>query len=189
MTVRRRLLVVTLVVLCGLGSAGCGAWHPKLGSPRLHLTVAGGCPADVTGYATVANPHGGSPTRLVPPGPDAVLVCRYAPYLPPGTHRWRSRPYREVKAGASAARRIAAAADRIRSRPPPHGPIDCPADVGSATIIAFAYPGGAGAALRWQDSGCQQVDNGNLAAFQMNDGFDAFQQAVDAVAPHGREEG
>jgi hypothetical protein len=50
--------------------------------------------------------------------------------------------------------------------------------------------GGGQAALRWDDSGCQEVDNGNLATFQTNSGFGAFQSAVDAVAaPRSRFEG
>jgi hypothetical protein len=51
------------------------------------------------------------------------------------------------------------------------------------TLLGFSYRGGGQAALRWGDSGCQEVDNGNLAAFQMNSGFGVFQSAVDAVAP------
>ncbi len=50
------------------------------------------------------------------------------------------------------------------------------------TLLGFSYRAGGQAALRWDDSGCEAVDNGNLAAFQMNSGFGAFQSAVDAVA-------
>jgi hypothetical protein len=52
------------------------------------------------------------------------------------------------------------------------------------TLLGFSYRGGEQVALRWDDSGCEEVDNGNLAAFQLNSGFGAFQSAVDAVAAH-----
>lgn len=90
--------------------------------------------------------------------------------------------YRQVRLGAAPASAIASAADSIRSGPPPSGPIDCPAGTWSVTVLGFSYRGGGQAALRWDDSGCQEVDNGNLAVFQMNSGFGVFQSAVDAVA-------
>jgi hypothetical protein len=89
--------------------------------------------------------------------------------------------YRQVVLPAAQAAAIASAADSIKSEPP-SGPIDCPAGVFSMTALGFSYRGGTHAALSWEDSGCQEVDNGNLAAFQMNSGFAAFQSAVDAVA-------
>jgi hypothetical protein len=46
-------------------------WHPGFGSNRVKLTVAGGCP-HLHRFDTVANPQGGSPTRLVPLDPDSV---------------------------------------------------------------------------------------------------------------------
>jgi hypothetical protein len=91
--------------------------------------------------------------------------------------------YRQVLLAAAPAAAIASAADSIKSEPPPSGPIDCPAGIFSITTLGFSYRGGNQAALSWDDSGCQEVDNGNLAAFQMNSGFAAFQSAVDAVAP------
>jgi hypothetical protein len=90
--------------------------------------------------------------------------------------------YRQVRLGAAPASAIASTADSIRSGTPPSGPIDCPASIISVTLLGFSYRVGEPAALRWDDSGCQEIDNGNLAAFQMNSGFGAFQSAVDAVA-------
>ncbi len=98
--------------------------------------------------------------------------------------------YRQVLLGPASASAIASAADSIRSEPPPSGPISCPDAVGSVTLIGLSYRGGGQAALRWQDSGCEEVDNGNLAAFQWNPGFGTLQSAVDAVAaPQNRAEG
>jgi hypothetical protein len=127
---------------------------------------------------TVANRGGDSGTRLVPSQyPRAVLICRYGPGQP-----GLMVLYRQVRLGAEPASAIASAADSIRSGPPPSGPIDCPAGTFSVTVLGFSYPGGGQAALRWDDSGCEEVDDGNLSAFQMNSGFGAFQSAVDAVA-------
>ncbi len=160
-------------------------WHPGFGSNRVELSVAGGCPQPHL-FDTVANPQGGSPVRLVPLGPSTVLICRYGPKAAtPGA----SDLYRQFRGDTTEAGRIAVAADEIRSSAPPSGPISCPAAVESATLLAFAYPDGAQAALEWHDSGCEELDNGNLAAFQMNDGFSAFQRAVDAVAPPQQLEG
>lgn len=155
-------------------------WHPGFGPNRLAIQMNRGCPDPLPSFDTVANRGGGSATQLVPPHPLAVLICRYGP-------RQRESSailYRQVRLGAAPASAIASAADSIKSGPPPSGPIDCPASIISVTLLGFSYRGGGQAALRWEDSGCQEMDNGNLAAFQMNSGFGAFQSAVDAVAAH-----
>lgn len=155
-------------------------WHPGFGPNRLAIHVNRGCPDPLPSFGTVANRGGGSATQLVPPRPLAVLICRYGP-------RQRESSgvlYRQVRLGAASASAIASTADSIKSGPPPSGPIHCPASILSVTLLGFSYRGGGQAALRWDDSGCQEIDNGNLAAFHMNSGFGAFQSTVDAVAPH-----
>jgi hypothetical protein len=91
--------------------------------------------------------------------------------------------YRQVLLAAGPAAAIASAADAIESEPPPSGSISCPSDIFSVTTLGFSYRGGNQAALAWGDSGCEVVDNGNLAAFQLNPGFAAFQHAVNIIAP------
>ena len=187
--VRLACAIATLVVVGGgiwawqaLQHPG---WHPGFGSPRLAMRVSRGCPDRVPSLDTVANGGGGSGTLLVPSHPLAGLICGYGP-----GHRTTAVLYRQVLLGAAPASAITSAADSIQSEPPPSGPIDCPAGTFSVTLLGFAYRGGEQAALRWDDSGCQEVDNGNLAAFQMNSGFGAFQSAVDAVAaPQSHVEG
>ena len=187
---RRPWLAVVLAVIAVVGSVAAwrlsqpAGWHPGFGSARVKLTVAGGCPL-LHRFHTVT-PQGGSPTRLVPLDPDAVLICRYGPEpAAPAT----SGLYRSVRGDAATANRIARAADEIHSAPPPNGPISCPDLVASDTLLAFAYPDGNYATLEWQDSGCEMVDNGNLAAFQWNHGFSAFGSAVVAFAPSRQFEG
>ncbi len=155
-------------------------WHPGFGPNRLTIQVNRGCPDPLPSFDTVDNRGGGSATQLVPRHPLAVLICRYGP-------RQREASgvlYRQVRLGAAPASAIASTADSIKSGPTPSDPIHCPAGIFSVTLLGFSYRGGEQVALRWEDSGCQEVDNGNLAAFQMNSGFGAFQSAVDAVAPH-----
>ncbi len=160
-------------------------WHPGFGSHRLAIQVSRGCPDPLPSFDTVANSGGGSGTRLVPLHPLAALICRYG-----SGQAGSAILYRQVVLGAASASAIASAADSIRSGPPPTGSINCPAAIFSVTLLGFSYRGGGQAALRWDDSGCQEVDNGNLAVFQMNSGFGAFQSAVDAAAaPRTRSEG
>jgi hypothetical protein len=136
-----------------------------------------GCPHHLPYIDTVANRGGGSATQLVPSHPLAALICRYGPRRPGSMVL-----YRQVLLGAAPAAAIASAADSIRTASPSSAPRECGAAIFSMTVLGFSYRGGGRAALRWDDSGCQEVDNGNLAAFQLNSGFEAFQSAVDAVA-------
>ena len=161
-------------------------WHPGFGTRRLAIHVSQGCPDPLPSLDTVANPGDGSASVLVPPHPVAALVCRYGPGQPGSSVAL----YRQVRLGPAPASALASTIDSIRSEPPPSGPISCPDAISSETLLGFSYRGSGQAALRWQDSGCEEVDNGNLAAFQWNPGFGTFQSAVDAVAaPQNRAEG
>jgi hypothetical protein len=161
-------------------------WHPGFGSHRLAIHVSWGCPDPLPSFDTVANRGGGAASALVPRHPVAALICRYGPGQPGSSIAL----YRQVRLGPAPASAIASAADSIRSEPPPSGPVSCPDAISSVTLLGFSYRGGGHAALRWQDSGCEEVDNSNLAAFQWNSGFGTFQSVVDAVAaPRNRAEG
>ena len=174
--------VIAVLVLAGGGILVWRAlhppgWHPGFGPHRLAMQVSRRCPDHLPYVDTVVNSGGGSPTQLVPPHPVAARICRYGP-----GRRGFMVLYRQVLLPAAPAAALASAADSIKSEAP-SGAIDCPAGVFSMTALGFSYQGGNQAALSWDDSGCEEVDNGNLAAFQMNSGFAAFQSAVDAVAP------
>ena len=59
-------------------------------------------------------------------------------------------------------------------------------DTGSVTILVFHYPESGSVDLRWNDDGCQTLDNGRLGARQAGSpSFDAFQTAVTAAVEPG----
>jgi hypothetical protein len=129
------------------------------GRHPVRVTVAGGCPAADRGVTGVTNPGAGLTRRLLPPGPPAAgLRCRYDGI---NGHPWRLVASQRLTAPAArqAARSMAA-------RPLSHtdgGSVACPADDGSAEVLALAYPGRPGIDLWIKLNGCGGVSNGHIA--------------------------
>jgi hypothetical protein len=128
------------------------------GDHPVRVTVAGGCPAADRGVTGVSNPGAGLTRRLLPPEqPTAGLRCRYDGL---NGHPWRLVATQRLTAPAArqAARSMAA-------RPLSHadgGAVNCPADDGSAEVLALAYPGQPDVDLWIKLGGCGGVSNGYI---------------------------
>lgn len=168
-------------ILATRGSSA-GTWF-RPGSPRLEVSVAGGCPGSVAGYADVVNTFPGPP--LVPAGPTGGLICRYGPgvglgpngdghaLLVSGTRldQGQAQELANVIRDLNLAAAVGVAA--------------CPADFGSVALLGFAYLGRDDVGLWYRTSGCQTLDNGRIGAFE--DGnpsfYDAFASVIDRLSP------
>ncbi|HEY6501888.1 MAG TPA: hypothetical protein VIZ20_20845, partial [Streptosporangiaceae bacterium] len=128
------------------------------GTHPLRVTVAGGCPPADKGVTGVSNPGAGLTRRLLPPGqPTAGLRCRYDGL---NGHPWRLVATQRLT--APAARQ---AARSMAGRPLSHtdgGAVNCPADDGSAEVLALAYFGHPGIDLWIKLNGCSGVSNGHI---------------------------
>ena len=150
-------------------------WHVSR-SPKLRVDVAAGCPASVSAYQDVVNTFPGPP--LVPPGPDAGLICRYVG--PPGP-RQLARQTRLDEAQAQ----VLAEAVRSLSLRPPAGVAMCPADFDTNALIGFSYLGRPDVGLWYHASGCQSLDNGRIGSFETaNPSFyNGFLVTIDRFSP------
>jgi hypothetical protein len=130
------------------------------GAHPVRVTVTGGCPAADRGVTGVANPGGDLSTRLLPPGqPTAGLRCRYDGL---NGHPWHLVAARRLT--APAARQAARSMARLPLSHTDGGVVNCPADDGSAEVLALAYPGRPGVDLWISLNGCGGVSNGYIDA-------------------------
>lgn len=149
------------------------------GSPKIRVTVAGGCPHSL-GKAVDVNSPGPSwwhelwhRSRLAPTGATSGLVCGYAGDV----------LQERVSMSPRQASAISAAANNVSTKHRSASP-HCPADLGDVAIVVLGYPGRAETDIWWHVGGCQTADNGHVEAFQVaSDSFAKFQDAVEAVAP------
>jgi hypothetical protein len=130
------------------------------GPHPMRVTVAGGCPPGDAGVTGVTNPGAGLSQRLLPTGPPtAGLSCRY--------DGLNGRPW-QLAAGqrlsTSAARQAAASMARLPLSHIDGGVMSCPADDGSAEVLALAYPGRPDVDLWVTLNGCGGVSNGYITA-------------------------
>ena len=151
-------LTATFVTLLGVAiamttSCASAPWLSSLGQAPVRVAVANGCPAELGRAQDVVNSYTGD--ELVPPGPVSALICRYWPRFPQTSDtKVLGSLYASVRLATSDAVHLAAVIDAI-STGAPQGTYHCPADLGSASIIAFAYAGRANVDLWFSDSGCQ----------------------------------
>lgn len=132
-------------------------WHVSR-SPKLRVSVAGGCPLTVTMQKDVVNTFAGPP--LVPANPTAGLICRYhgLPHM--------GRFGRQTRLDATQAGLLANVVRKLSLKPPPPT-AGCPMDNGSFAILGFSYRGRADVGLWYSTSGCQIVDNGVIGSAQV----------------------
>lgn len=125
--------------------------------PRLRVTVADGCPAQLGSATDVSNPDPQLRGRLVPPGqPTAGLLCRY-----------QRRLIASIPLNQAQARRLATAAAAMQLGSSGTEMTSCPAGFFVHVIIALRYPGRPDADLWYYPSGCQYVDNGYVIATEV----------------------
>jgi hypothetical protein len=177
----RPLLVAAL--LAPLTACSSPASQPPE-PPVVRLSVPpGGCPAALGAARDVVGASS-DPTTLLhePSRVTGALVCEYASAIGPSGTRGRLR--REVDLPQQDARRLAAALHDVRIVRST-GPAACPADRGTADVLAFrrAAPA-ADTDVWWWTSGCQTLDDGAERTGQLgNPSFGRFQQAFAQLVP------
>jgi hypothetical protein len=128
--------------------------------PRLRVTPASGCPRSDNGIVGVRNHGAGLRRHLLPSGkPVAGLICRYYGL---NTKPWRL--HRVIRMRAASARRLARSLQKIPLSHTDGGFISCPADDGSAEVIALVYPHRGTIDLFETLNGCRSVANGFIVA-------------------------
>jgi hypothetical protein len=129
--------------------------------PRLHVTLANGCPVSDRHIVGVTNPGAYLDREMLPSTrPTAGLVCSY--------DGLDGRPFRLVEHRRLAATQAARAARAVRSVPLAHvdgGVTACPEDTGAATVLVLSYPAGNDVDVWGNVSGCESVANGHILAF------------------------
>jgi hypothetical protein len=180
---------LTVVVACVVGLVGCGPvkpWTIVARIPQVHTDVSAGCPTSLNDWQDVRNTGTGLGSELLPPNPVAALICRYR-----GNYDgWSVLPlsgrtlYRQVIPDTTTSRQLATSIAAI-SLARPTGTLSCPNGNGSASVLAFAYPGRQDVDLWYDDSGCATLDNGKIAA--IIDGnppfYQGFAPLLDRLAP------
>lgn len=147
--------------------------HAPDGGRRLAVTVADGCPASDRGVQDVT--PGPSRSLLPTTAPRSGLICAYA-----GLNGRAFTLKRHIELGEADATRLARLANAISLAHTTGTVTNCPADFGTVTVVAFAYPNAVDAALWLTDSGCRSVSNGTITTGFGGDatGLSAFASAA-----------
>lgn len=148
---------------------------------RLRVDVEGPCPPSVFGFVGVTNSGSDLTSQLLPGGqPTAGLVCEYS-----GAQDNDERVAGPSHTGllhtqwalhADQARRIASAVNHLSLSHADGASYGCPAGMGSATLIAFRYPGRNDVDLWLSPTGCTWIANGYIET-----GLGDVQKVVDST--------
>jgi hypothetical protein len=182
---RGKLLVVAaLVVSLMTVLSGCapGSWWHS-GGPRIHFTIAEGCPPRTKPHEDVVNQdQASSPLLRISKVPTASLVCLYGYWYASGAlptaviaNKLIASVRLDSHDSAALGRKVVAL-----SLAQPSGVTSCPNDmVGVSALLAFTYADGTTTDLNYHDTGCQSLDNGTVAASQIGSAsFEAFQTTL-----------
>lgn len=147
--------------------------------PRLHVSVAAGCPSSDQGVEDVSNFASGLAAALLPPeSPASALLCVYSG----GNGRAFALVSHRLLQLADA-RHLADLARAVSFGHVDTGPHGCPMDDGAAGVLAFGYPDGRDVALWFRRGGCGGVSNGTIVAGAFgNASVYALLAAIDAAA-------
>jgi hypothetical protein len=142
-------------------------WPDNVPGPRAHVAVAAGCPVTDAKLVGVSNPGADLRTRLLPPGePTAALVCSYNGYNGPSPESPQlplaMKLAHQDRLGAAAAGRLAAAVSGLPLSHVDGGLTSCPAGLGTAAIMAFAYRTGLDVDIWVSATGCPFFANGYI---------------------------
>lgn len=160
-----------------MSTAGCSnqSWF-HAGTPTLTVNAAQPCPVSAGKARDVSNTAASS-SRLLSASAAATrgLICVYSGSLNPA-------PVHQIILNSTNASRLAAALRGVALKAPPNGLVNCPADTGGFTVIAFTFRGASDEDVWWDDSGCQTLDNGRVGTTQIaNDSFGRFQTVESEV--------
>ncbi len=142
-------------------------WPDDVPGPRAHVAVAAGCPATDAKLVGVSNPGADLRTRLLPPGqPTGALVCSYNGYNGPSPESPQlslaMKLAHQARLGATAADRLATAISGLPLGHVDGGLTSCPAGLGTAAIMAFAYRTGPDVDIWVSATGCPFFANGYI---------------------------
>jgi hypothetical protein len=214
---RRAGLIVAVVLAMGAASLIIRLIQHSVysaDSPRVRVTVAGGCPQSLGRAVDVSSPGPSWWSELVHyskfarSGATGGLVCQYGVPQPtanqgaPTEGPSNSTNIRDATAVAnlpppppptlqSHAVLTRAQADAVslaaftQSTRHPSGTFHCPAASDGVMIVALSYPTGADIDIWWNDTGCQNADNGHVEVYFYGVGLSGgdFTGAVEKVFP------
>jgi hypothetical protein len=215
---RRAGFIAGMVIVVAVIAAGIRLiQHPVYSesSPKVRVTVAGGCPQSLGRAIDVSSPGPNRwseffhYSRLARSGATGGLVCQYGQPQPianqgaPTQGPSSSTDVPDVTAIANlppagppslqshaVLTRDQAGAVSLaaftQSTLHPRGTFHCPsATDGSSIIVVLSYPTGADTDIWWNDTGCQNADNGHVEVYFYGEGLSAgdFSGAVEKVFP------
>lgn len=142
-------------------------WPDNVSGQRAHVAVAAACPATDAKLVGVSNPGADLRTLLLPPGePTAALVCSYNGYNGPSLESPQPslamKLAHQARLGGAAAGRLASAVDALPLSHVDGGLTACPADLGTAAILAFSYRSGPDVDIWVAATGCPFFANGYI---------------------------
>jgi hypothetical protein len=128
--------------------------------PRLRVLASGRCPATDAGVVGVRNPGAHLTGALLPAGrPATALRCSYY-----GANGKSFKLKAQQRLGPARARALASAIARIPVSHLVGSTTSCPADDGSAVLVAFGYPGSGSVDVWAEVTGCATISNGYIYA-------------------------
>jgi hypothetical protein len=212
------IVAIVLVIAAGIRLIQ----HPvySADSPRVRVTVAGGCPQSIGHAVDVSSPGPNRLSelfhysRLARSGATGGLVCQYGQ---PQSTTNQGAPTEGPSNSTAVVEPGANDATAVANLPPPQpstlqshvvltrdqaaavslaaytqstrhngGTVICPSGTfGASIIVVLSYPTGADTDIWWNDSGCQNADNGHVEVYFYGVGLSGgdFTGAVEKVFP------
>jgi hypothetical protein len=135
--------------------------------PRLHVTVAAGCPAGLGEAGDVTSSGAELASALLPTDvPTGGVLCNYRG---PDATGHRTLTVAEADQLAQASRQVSFRHDSGE------GAHSCPEDFGALTIVALSYAGRDDVDLWYHSSGCTWISNGRIV---LEHSFDRLQGLI-----------
>jgi hypothetical protein len=211
-------LVAFMIAVVVMIAAGVRLIHHPVysaDSPRVRITVAGGCPQSIGHAVDVSSPGPNRVSelfhysRLARSGAIGGLVCEYG-QLQSTTNQGAPTARPSSSTGVPSSTVVAnlpppqpstlqshivltrdqAAAVSLaaytQSTLHPSGSFHCPSGTfGASIIVVLSYPTGADTDIWWNDTGCQNADNGHVQVYFYGVGLSGgdFTGAVEKVFP------
>ena len=182
MTTSRLERCIAAAAALGLVAAGVVALSPLAGASSTGLRTHAACPNSDRRQLTSG--RAGSRSRLVPPGPREVLLCRYSGLDPSPRSAGRLVAQRLIGDRQTVAR-LTRELGALKSFP--SGVFACPADFGVKIIAIFRYlpTPRSDDPVTLDPSGCAGVTNGRLTRTAMFAPGRALIGALEALTAAG----
>jgi hypothetical protein len=168
--IRARILVL----------AALAATAVAIGSGPARAATQTSCPS--ADRHNLVSSRAGAASRLVPPGAQRLLLCRYSGlYMGVG----QRRPAFVLLAHALLSKRgdIARFASELDALKRPSGTYACPAASGEAIVLYFGYANGPDDVVTVQTDGCWNATNGRITGNAETTAGTALVQSLEALTP------